>query len=192
LEWFDGHLVSTLNLAAQREVLTELEGLASWSAGEDIDLWMSALDLGFEVVAHNPNMIVWHQQRTSLGRLIKQHWGYALAVPRLFKKHFPKTTVVATSRKRLLHARFFTSLIVINPHTVLLLLFLFLGWKASLVYLFFLALKPVHFFIRSRRVGLPLAVWQCAAISLPDEMLRWVVNWASLVGSVRNRVFCIR
>jgi len=191
-EWFDGNLVSTLNMAVRRQVLERLQGFVRWRAGEDMDFWMRALDLDISVRVHEPRLIVHHEPRVRLASYLARQWDYALAVPILLAHHFRGSMHVTTSRRLLVRCPMVTSLVELNPHTALVPLLVLFGWKSLAVYALFLAVKPIRFLIDSRRAAEPVTLADAIRMTAVFELFRWVVGAASLVGSVRHRVLCVR
>jgi glycosyltransferase involved in cell wall biosynthesis len=191
-DWFDGRNVSTLNLAVRRQCLIELGGFEGWLAGEDMDFWMRARGRGFRIWAGEKKMVVFHHPRSTVRSFVRQQWQYALAVPCLLNCHFSGTGIVSTSRRRLTHGRFPTALLEINPHTTMLPALLILGWNAVWLYLFFLVIKLISFYRSTQKIGVSAGIWQCLATVGVYVLHRWIVSIASLVGSLRHNVMCIR
>ena len=93
---FLGKSISTFNCAFKREILLEIDGFDEnfFPAGEDIDVWMRALEHNATILVWVSNMVVNHNQDISLIALMKKMFAYGKGLSQLIKKHFSNKIII--------------------------------------------------------------------------------------------------
>jgi GT2 family glycosyltransferase len=193
--------ICTFNCAFKRKLLLKINGFdeAFYPAGEDIDIWMRALEQKAKIVCWEPNIAVFHYQNISVKDLIKKAFIYGEALSHLAKRHFAYKIILQIPRfgQYEFDNRFFT-MVICNNFTKLFLLFTLIlvalftlriaaltVLVISIIYFFF----KIHFLIKRRGYILTFlenifVLFLFIARELAEEMGR-------IYGSLRHRVICL-
>lgn len=106
-DWLRSKFIATFNCAIRKEWLVRLGGLdeSLFPAGEDVDLWMRAVDAGARVLAWEEGMVVQHVQDVGVIPMLRKYWDYKDGAARLVKKHFGRKWLVVVPGPGLIAGR---------------------------------------------------------------------------------------
>ena len=147
--------IATYNVAMKRIVFEKSNGFdESLVNNEDTDWWMRCTLHNFKSLVGVPEVRVCHRNRKELRSLYRQYSNYGEGMPYLLKKYFFRRFQITFRSSKICEFSFFTGLMEINPHTLLLFLLIF-----SLIFLplyfvpaYFLLLFGARYFLIWRYV----------------------------------------
>ncbi len=193
--------VATFNCAFKRELLLDIGGFdeAFFPTGEDIDLWMRALERNAKIVAWDSSLIVSHQQNLSARGLMRKTFKYGEAYARLSKKHFRHKIIfqIPGLGQYKLNARFAT--IVVTQHFMklfLLILITSLSLRVSFMLTLAVILCAVFYFFFNIRIsvirkGYVISLWDNALLLFLFVLRELAEEIGRICGSLRHKVLCL-
>ena len=103
-DWLGDKYIPTFNSVYRKDLLSALGGFdeSFFPAGEDIDLWMRALDQKARLVAWEPRLVVQHLQEITLRKLLQKSWEYINAAGHLARRHFSCRCIIQLTGTRAL------------------------------------------------------------------------------------------
>lgn len=192
--------ISTFNCAFKRSILLDIGGFDEtfFPSGEDIDLWMRALEKKAKIIAWDHNIVISHQQNLSFRGLMKKTFAYGEASAHLSKRHFrhkiifqiPKLgqykfnggfiTIVVTQH----FAKLFLLMLIITVSLCISLILAVIIFFCVIIYLFF------NIKLSIIRKGYKISLWDNILVFFLFVCRECIEEMGRIYGSLRYRVIC--
>jgi len=87
---FESYFISTFNCAYRKNIVDKINGFdgSFQKAGEDIDIYLRAIDEKAKILPWHPEIVICHQQRISFWAMIKKAFNYGESLAHIVKRHF--------------------------------------------------------------------------------------------------------
>jgi glycosyltransferase involved in cell wall biosynthesis len=157
-DFFAEKFIVPFNCAFKKSFFVSLGGFdASFKTGEDIDITLRAVDKKGHLIAWDPSIMVYHQQRISFKKLLKKVFNYGEGLAHLGQVHFAHQVFIRfpwgyyRMENRLLPP---VILMTNVPKMILLVVLLVFMAKVSLVLcLALFVLAAIYFLIKIKRLA---------------------------------------
>ena len=185
----------TANLAVRREVLQALGGFDErLNVGCDVDLCVRLLRAGYRI-RYQPEVVVAHAHRDSLGKAGRRIWQYGTGVPLWFRKHAEPGLWITLPGGRAMRLRVPLRgwINLSTPDRCILAFGVLAVWQPWTAALLVNYLARLSWRVRdlARRRGVPLSPWELLAVTALHVVEFAVFTAGSISGSLRQRVLCV-
>jgi glycosyltransferase involved in cell wall biosynthesis len=200
-DFFLDKYVHIFNAAFKKDVLLKLKGFDEemFPSGEDMDIWMRALEIDAKIIAWNPNIIIHHIHRDTIKGLTKQAFIYGESLAHFSKKHFCNKIILPLLPLNKILTIKSTFTIIICPSfirilTICLIFLLSLIFPVKIKVIIFLLLFSYFYYmiiVRIKNTKIKVSFVEVAGILFLFLIRELVEETGRIYGLLKYKVVCI-
>lgn len=200
-DFFLDKYIHIFNAAFKKDILLKLKGFDEemFPSGEDMDIWMRALDVDAKIIAWNSNIVIHHIHRDTMKGLIKQAFIYGESLAHFSKKHFLNKIIlpILPLNKILTINSMFTVIVcpsfmkISTIGLIFLLAFIFPVKTRIIIFLLSFFYFCYMIIVRIKNTKIKVSPIEVIAVLLLFFIRELVEEIGRIYGSLKYKVICI-